>query len=518
MNVVSIESMQNIDKKSIEQYGITSIMLMEYAGKNIFLKLIKHQKCKLYNKPLNIFCGVGGNGGDGLVVARYAIERSIKTNIYCIGDIIKSHKDFLINYNILLSMNVDIIFIDESNIENILNNIEEDSIVLDAIFGTGINKILEGMAKKVVEALNRLKVFRVAIDIPTALATLLEDEHAICFKADYTYTVGLPKDIFFKYPLSKYIGKLLVVNTLFPKKLLEEKTNIKLISKPLLKNIKTDENPFNSKREQGMLSIVAGSENYLGAALLASLVSYRLSLGYIRLYVVGSIFDRISLSLLSKAPEIVVIPVGDKNTKYFGIENLGIIKDINKSSACVFGCGIGQESQTHYFANQFVNQINIPTVIDADALYLLDRDNIKSLNKNFILTPHIYEYSKITNENARDILKEPYASLANFKKMSNASIILKDAISFAMVDDDIYINYNPTYGMGKAGMGDMFAGIIASMLAKGFDISSSIILSFYIQKFAYSHSSDIAKTNQPMDIIKYVTFSYNKIIKIIKGL
>ncbi len=523
MNVVSIEAMQEIDRKSIDEYSISSLMLMEYAGNNIFSKILKRHKAKLKTSSLNIFCGVGGNGGDGLVIARHSIEHNIKTNIYCFGNIERCHKDFLANYNILKSMNIDILFIDNSNIENIFETIGTKSIVVDALFGTGFNRELNAAAKTLIQKLNQTKTYKISVDIPSALPYLQQDENAIFFETYETYTVGLPKDIFFKSPLSKHIGHLYVVDSIFPRELLNQENNIKLISKQLLKNIKPNENHFASKREQGMISIVAGSEHYLGAAIISAITAYRLSLGYIRMYVVGSIYDKISIAILAQAPEIVIIPIGNKDTKFFSIEHIDIVKDINKGSSCVFGCGIGRDDKTKEFVNQFLTQITIPTVVDADALYLSETETIKSINHNFVLTPHLYEYAKLTGENVSNILKEPYETLLRFRNLSKSSIILKDAVSFALSSnndniDNIYINYNPQYGMGKAGMGDMFAAVVGSMLAKGFNITDSIIISFYIQKYAFDYTSDIGKTNQPKDMSNAVCFAYNKIIKYIKDL
>ncbi len=527
MNVVSIEAMQEIDKISIEEYSINSLMLMEYAGKNIFYQILNHHGDKLKTSSLNIFCGVGGNGGDGLVIARYAIEHNIKVNIYYFGDISSCHKDFLTNYNILKSMNIDMIFIDENNIEAIFEDIQmsldRHSIIVDAMFGTGFNRKLAGVAKTIIERLNNIEAYKVSVDIPSALPYLLNDDDATFFETNATLTVGLPKDIFFKSPISRHIGNLNVVDSIFPKELLNKPNNIKLISDKLLKDIKLDEDSFASKREQGMISIVAGSEHYLGAAIVSALTAYRLSLGYVRLYVVGSIYDKISIAILPKAPEIVIIPIGDKDTKYFDVEHIDIVKDINKGSSCVFGCGIGRDDATKKFVDAFLSQIDVPTIVDADALYIANQQTIEAMDSNFVLTPHIYEYAKITGEKPIDILSEPYASLYKFREISNASIILKDAVSFALSPnnnaiDNIYINYNPKYGMGKAGVGDMFASIIGSMLAKGLSTKDSIIIAFYIQKYAFEYSSDIGKTNQPSDMLEQVAFAYNKTIKLIKDL
>ncbi|PCG19123.1 NAD(P)H-hydrate dehydratase [Brachyspira sp. G79] len=486
MKVVTTEDLINIDKKTTEK--IPSILLMEHVASEIFYLLLKRHRKLLYTKTVYIFSSVGGNGGDGLAIARYLINNGYNVSIYITGNLDRVNKDTYANFNILKSMNVDISYLgSEDDVLSALENIEKKSIVLDSLFGTGGNRPLEGIQKVLVDNLNKLDVLRIAIDIPSGLASKINDYDNVhsCFKAHETYTVCFAKDIFFLYRTREYIGKLFMIKSIFPENILNNfGYKAKLID--YNEKINLNRNAFFSKREQGMLAVIAGSDEYIGAAVLAVHAAYRLGVGYIRLYVPRGILKNIREAVMPSMPEIVIIGVGDENQKYFTENDIEIVNDINKSNACIIGSGLGRNMSTEVFVNSILKQINIPTVIDADALYLMFESTLNELKSNFVLTPHIYEFEKLTNINHIEALENPYESLLKYRQQTNAAIILKDAVSFLMYENDIYINYNPRPSMGKAGMGDVFAGFLGALLARKLNILYASKLALIIQAKSFN--------------------------------
>ena len=486
MKVVTTEDLINIDKKTIEK--IPSVLLMEHVASEIFYLLLKRHRKLLYTKTVYIFSSVGGNGGDGLAIARYLIKNGYDVKIYITGNLDRVNKDTYANFNILKSMHVDVNYLgNEEDVLSAVNTIEPKSIVLDSLFGTGGNRPLEGIQKLLVDNLNKLNVLRIAIDIPSGLASKINDYDNIntCFKAHETYTICFAKDIFFLYRTREYIGRLFTIKSIFPNDILDNwGYKAKLID--YNEKINIDRNAFFSKREQGMLAIIAGSDNYIGAAVLAVNAAYRLGVGYIRLYVPNGIVKNIRNAIMPSMPEAVIIGVGEENQKCFTENDIDIVNDINRSDACIIGSGLGRNMSTEVFVNSILKQINIPTVIDADALYLMFESTFNELNYNFILTPHIYEFEKITQINNKEALENPYEALLKYRQKTNASIILKDAISFLMYDNDIYINYNPKESMGKAGMGDVFAGFIGALLARKLNILDAAKLALIIQSKSFN--------------------------------
>ena len=512
MKVVTVEELINIDKKTTEK--IPSILLMEHVASEIFYLLIKRHRKALYNKRVHIFSSVGGNGGDGLAIARYLIKNGYNVKVYLTGNIDRVNKDTYINFNILKNMEIDIVYLgSEEKVFEILENIEEGDIAVDSLFGTGGNRALDGIEKLLIDKLNSLNIIRIAIDIPSGLSSKINDFENIniCFKAHETYTICFAKDIFFLYETREYIGKLFIIKSIFSKEILDNSEYKALLinynDKKLREEIKRKRNAFFSKREQGNLAIVAGSSYYIGAAVLSVNAAYRSGVGFIRLYVPKGIAEIVKNIIIPQMPEVVIIGVGEDNQKYFSENDTIIASDINKSDACVIGSGIGRDMSTEVFINSILKQINIPTVIDADALYLMFQNTLEELQENFILTPHIYEFEKLTGINHIEALKNPYNSLSIFREKTKASIILKDAVSFFMKDNDIYINYNPTVSMGKAGMGDILAGFIGSFLARKLNIVESAKLSLMIQSKAFNKAAKIFGNDsiQPKDLTLYAS-------------
>ena len=507
MKVVNIEEVINIDKKTIEK--IPSILLMEHVASEIFYALIKRHRKTLYDKSVHIFSSVGGNGGDGLAIARYLIKNGYDTKVYLTGNIDRVNKDAYINFNILKDMNVDVVYLsNEEKVFEVTQNIEEGDIVIDSLFGTGGNRALGGIEKLLIEKLNSLNIIRIAIDMPSGLQSKINDNENIntCFKAHETYTVCFAKDIFFLYKTREYIGKLFIIKSIFPKEMLDNAEYEALLINRNEK-INIERNAFFSKREQGNLAIIAGSLDYVGAAVLSVNAAYRSGVGYIRLYVPKGIEKTIKNIIVSQMPEVVIIGVGEENQKYFMESDIAIANDINKSDACIIGSGIGRDISTEVFINSILKQIDIPTVVDADALYLMFQNTLEELQEDFILMPHIYEFEKLTGINHIEALKNPYNSLSIFREKTKASIILKDAVSFFMKDNDIYINYNPTVSMGKAGMGDILAGFIGSFLARKLNIVESAKLSLMIQSKAFNKAAKIFGNDsiQPKDLTLYAS-------------
>ena len=317
MKVVTTDDLINIDKKTIEK--IPSILLMEHVASEIFYLLLRRHRKLLYNKTVYIFSSVGGNGGDGLAIARYLIKNGYDVNIYITGNLDRVNKDTYANFNILKSINADITYLNsEETVREAVESIEKKSIVIDSLFGTGGNRPLEGIQKLLIDKLNDLDVIRIAIDMPSGLASKINDNENIysCFKAHETYTVCFAKDIFFLYRTREYIGKLFIIKSVFPDHILDSwGYKAKLID--YNEKININRNAFFSKREQGMLAIIAGSGNYIGAAILSAHAAYRLGVGYIRLYVPNGIVKNIRDAVMTTMPEIVIIGVGQENQMYF---------------------------------------------------------------------------------------------------------------------------------------------------------------------------------------------------------
>lgn len=489
MNIITTETMINIDRETINN-SLPSILLMETVAYDMFRLIEKKHKSKLKNYGINIFSGIYGNGGDGLAIARYFIKNKYKTNIFLVGESEKLKGDTLFNYNALKNMGVRINNIDsEDSVLEYTKKIKNKSLIIDSLFGIGLSREIDGFYKSLIVSLNKKEgCLKIAIDLPSGLSNLIKNKNAVCFKADETYTVALPKDIFFLLNTREYIGEIFAVASVFDKnKLITSKHSAKLITSKYIKNIKLNRSSFSSKREQGIVSIIAGSYDYAGAALLTASAVYGLGAGYIKLFVPDGISEIIKQTVLKKMPEVVVVSVGENREKYFTESALEkVLKETEKSNSVILGCGLSRDDETKKFVNKLIPKLNMQVVVDADALALLENNTLKNMGNNFVITPHIYEFQKISGIAPEETLNRPYQTLQNFREKTNANTLLKDSISFFMdresVNEDIYVNYSPMKSMGKAGMGDVLAGFIGTFLARGLTIKEAVILSLFIQK------------------------------------
>ncbi|WP_099203656.1 NAD(P)H-hydrate epimerase [Miniphocaeibacter massiliensis] len=210
---VTAEQMREIDRYTIEEIGIPSIVLMENA-KNAMINFIPLDG---YEKYI-VVVGVGNNGGDGLAIARDLILEDKETIVFIVGNVEKGSKDFLINYNILKNIEANIINIKEKSDLIILENtLTIDDIVIDGIFGTGLNSDIRGISKEVIEILNNSKAFKFSIDIPSGLDANTGKVLGVAVKSDYVVTLGIMKK-----GLENYSGHVTVEDIGIPKIVIEK--------------------------------------------------------------------------------------------------------------------------------------------------------------------------------------------------------------------------------------------------------------------------------------------------------
>lgn len=215
---VSVQQIQNLDRIAIEQYGIPSLVLMENAGWAVadeVFKLLKHpRQDKVY-----IFCGLGNNAGDGFVAARHLIDRSVKTRIFIVGEAGHLKSDALVNYQILKRLNCPVQEIQKVD-QAFLKDIRKAEIIVDAIFGLGLNREITGPFRAVIEALNRSQKRIVAVDIPSGLDGTTGKIYGVCVKAHRTVTFSFIKKGFLEKEGPKHVGKVVVADIGIPEKLL----------------------------------------------------------------------------------------------------------------------------------------------------------------------------------------------------------------------------------------------------------------------------------------------------------
>jgi NAD(P)H-hydrate epimerase len=475
LKILTAEQFKAADAYTIEHEPIASIDLMERASENFTDWLI--DKFNPYDIPVYIFCGLGNNGGDGLAISRMLQEGGYTVKTYIVRYAEKVSADFDVNYKKLqkLSKNKNsTLEIHDITNENEIPVIEEGAIIIDALFGTGLNKPLEGLAEQVVKKLNESKAIKVAVDIPSGMFADKKSTGLI-FKADYTYTFELPKFSFFLPENFPYVGEFefgtIELNQQF---IAEQKTNHFYITQEDVSNIIKHRKKFDHKGTYGHAFIIGGSYGKIGAIHLAAKAALRSGCGLVTVYIPECGYDIIQTSF----PEAMVIT--DKKENYLSNINPDI-----KYSALGIGPGIGKHEKTVVGLFEFLSTVEQPVVLDADALNILAEhpNQLHLIPKNSILTPHPKEFERLFGKSS-DHYQRHLLQMVKAVELG-IYIILKGAhTAIAAPDGNVYFNSTGNPGMATAGSGDVLTGIITSLMAQGYTSFESVIAGVYLHGLA----------------------------------
>jgi NAD(P)H-hydrate epimerase len=450
--IYTAEQIKAWDQFTIEKEAISSFDLMERAASTFVMSFIEKNPMVT---AVNIFAGVGNNGGDGLVVARFLLEHQIRVNLFVVEFSKNYTPDFLTNLNKLKSK-LQIRYINET-FE--LAHIPEVELNIDAIFGYGLNREIEdGWLADLIHKINHSKLKTIAIDIPSGLFPFDNRTNSLknVIQASRTYTFQVPKLPFFFKKYEKYVGNFVLLDiNLHPKfktpsnylYLEMDDINLKPISK------------FVHKGDKGHLLLVGGYENMYGAITLSAKAAYKTGCGYV--YV--NMDEQGQSILLNHCLESVFI----KEIDPF----------LPKIKAIGVGPGLGQSIASVALLKKVLvsaNSNHIPIVIDADAINIIatHKELLSKLSKNTVLTPHQKELERligiaVTDE---DLLEKQRL----FSMEHQVFIVQKGAHSkLTTPNGEVFINSTGNNGMAVAGMGDVLTGIIGAFLAQRYTVEDA---------------------------------------------
>jgi len=411
--VVSNTEMKVIERYTIENIGIPSIVLMERAALSVKDEIMSIAE---NNDKVLVVCGVGNNGADGLAVARLLHEAGIFCAVRIIGDMAKATKEWLLQYNVLLKIKDDrLCFVT-------IEDFNEYNIIVDAIFGIGLVRDIEGGYKTAVESINAAAkdAFVVAIDIPSGINGDTAKVLGCAVKADVTVTFGYEKLGCRLFPGKEYCGRVAVKDIgilpptpeLFPKIYTHTYDDYRLLPK---------RSAYSNKGSYGKLFVIAGSKNMTGAAWLCAQSAYRCGTGLVAVLATA---PQVVKTIQSKLPEAVII---DWNNEEFR----SIIQDrIKNSDAVVCGPGLGTDEAVCEIVRAVLETKDRPVVLDADALNIIVKKQWHNLLKsNMIITPHLGEMARLTGRTVDEIQKDLPGTAAEFARQTGVTVILKDAVT-----------------------------------------------------------------------------------------
>lgn len=476
MKIFSKEQIYAGDKQTQERQKISSNELMERAGIQIFNWL--HMRMQGAQVPIHVFCGIGNNGGDGLVVARHLITHGYNVNTYVVNYSDKRSKGFLDNYDRIKNVTKKwpTLLSSDDDFSTIL--IDEKDIIVDAVFGIGLNRPVDAWVKGLFNFFRSTKAFTLSVDIPSGLYTdkAAEDPEAVV-NAGYTLSFQTPKLVFFLPETAQYSVQWEALDIgIDPEYLYTSETEAELIGKNEVLPIYQPRQKYSHKGTFGHSLIIGGSYGKIGAVTLASRSVLSVGAGKVTAYVPKCGY----IPLQTSFPEAMVLTDTDE-------EKITKIKFNIEPTVIGFGVGIGTNTKTITAFEAFLKTNKLPLVIDADGINILAKKKalLKLLPELTILTPHPLELERLIGKWTDDFdkLKKTKALAKKYKVI----VVIKGANTITVYDDKLYVNATGNPGLATAGTGDVLTGMITGLISQGYDPLQATIFGVYL----HGKSADI---------------------------
>ncbi len=508
MKILTSWEMKEIDRTTIEDIGIPGPVLMENAGLKITGALLERfpdpQKEKIV-----IIAGKGNNGGDGFVVARHLFNQGAVPEVLLLASKKDVKGDAAINLHIALKMGLPVTEIRKpEDWRRARRRISDATILIDAIFGTGLLKPLDGLFAQVVQDINKSKAFVVAVDIPSGLSSDTFELIGPCVSADLTVTLAAPKIAHVFSPADEHVGELVIADISVPSFLFDDPAlKLETVADETVK-------PFFEKRKKdahkgtyGHLLVVSGSLGKTGAAALAGIGALKMGAGLVTVATAESALPAIARSRM----ELMTEPLPETPQKTIAREAVPLIlARLDGKDALLIGPGISLHPSTADFVRRLLPKVKVPVVIDADGLNNIasDPEILSRLSGPIILTPHPGEFARLVDRSNSDVLKQRLDLAPAFAEKYGVYVVLKGYRTIiAAPDGRTLVNLTGNPGMASGGTGDVLSGMIASQIVQEpKDILGAVLSAVYIHglsgDFAAGKLGEKAMTAG--DIIRYL--------------
>jgi NAD(P)H-hydrate epimerase len=500
MYILSAQQIREWDRYTIQTEPISSIDLMERAAGKC-AEWIDRQPWQ--KKPFKFFCGKGNNGGDGLAIARMLFLEDYSVSVYILEFGKLGSGDFQTNLQRLHELPVGIHFIQSA--EN-FPFIDSNDVVIDALFGSGLNQPLQGLSAQLVQHINNAETIIVSIDLPSGLFmdasskenTVIRARHTLSFQC-YKLALLLQENAFF-------IGQVHILDIGLHNGFLKENSfHQHLIDAGLAKTIYKPRNAFAHKGSFGHALIIAGSYGKIGAATLATKACLHSGAGLTTAYVPKCGYSILQIA----APEAMVLT--DENETYLST----LPAEIEKYSAIGMGPGMGTKDETQKMLSFIIRRYAKPLVIDADGLNCLSfqPDLIQQLPAYSILTPHPKEFDRLFGEHQNDFDRIQKAK-EKARTLTIVIVLKGHHTLIATPSGELYFNSTGNAGMAKGGSGDVLTGIITALLAQEYEPAHAAILGVYL----HGYSGDLAarslsqETMVATDLISFLSQAFLKLL------
>jgi NAD(P)H-hydrate epimerase len=489
-----------MDKLTIENEPITSIQLMERASSRFTNWFVRHFDTKY---RAIVFAGTGNNGGDALAIARMLIERQYEVKVYLVMTSGILSDDCAINLKkikvytdpVILDIGYNIVFPSFNN----------EDIIIDGIFGCGLNRPAEGIAAQIIGDINRSEATVVSIDIPSGLFG--EDNRGNkaenIIKASFTVSFSFPFLSFFIVENEDFIGQWEIIDIGLHRESIEKlDADYFTIEADTVCKLILPRKKFSHKGSYGHALVIAGKKGMMGAAVLSGKASLRGGAGLTTICAPDSGCD------------IIQTIVPEALTQCGGIDTFSQLPDLKPYQAIACGPAIGQNPETALALHDLLLQAKVALVLDADALNILaeHKEWINHLPEGSVITPHPREFDRLAGSSSD--MYSRHLRQVEFAKKYNLIVILKGAHTIVTVPEGkSFINTSGNPGMATGGTGDVLTGLLVSLLAQGYSPVDASIIAVFIHGLA----GDIALENSSMealtagDIIEKIGLAFRRV-------
>ena len=499
------ETTKKIDSFAINELKIPSIVLMENAA----ISFVKHIDENENN--FLIICGKGNNGGDGYAIARQLFSKGKNVKIFCISNENMSN-DCMINYKICKNMGIKI-FYEIEELDKLLLNC---NVVIEGIFGTGLNSEIKGIYQEIIEKINTASNNKAiySIDIPSGINGDTGEIMGISVKADITISFVTYKKGFLNSKIKDYLGKVIIENIGLNETNINHLVKEYYLTPDIVKSFHIKRNEDSHKGDFGKVLIFAGSSGFYGAGNIVAKSCVRTGAGLTTV-----ITDKNNFSLNVFVPEAMSFPINFDNIN----ENLEKLEnEISNCDVIAIGPGIGKSQQAFSIFQKLINfeknnkGNTIKLVLDADALNLLaeNRELFEKIRNRSVLTPHLVEFSRLTGFSPEVINKNKFEIAKEFSRKYGIILLLKGKNTIITNGEELFANSTGNPNMANGGMGDCLTGIICSLAGQKYDLMKSASIGAYLHGKIADELVRRQYAVNATDVIDNISKYMNKIFRI----
>lgn len=492
VKVCRVSEIRQLDDRAQREFGITEEVLMENAGQAVYSMIRKELGVK--DRQFVIFCGPGNKGGDGFVVARKIHSSGGLVKVFLLSERGRYRGAARSNLERIEKMALPIRELE--SVDEAAESVEKADVIVDSVFGTGLDRNVEGLYKDAIDLINTSRRKVVTIDIPSGINGDTGWEMGVSVKADYTITFGLPKLGNLLYPGYGRGGKLYLSHISYPRSLQNERS----LRVELSVGVKLPErSPNTTKFDYGPLLVIAGASTYHWAPFASAYSFLKSGGGYVYLACPASLVP----SIAQAGREIVFQPQQETGSHTLSLENRAeLLAASQRMLMTIIGPGLSLNEESQKLVRDLAKGIDTPLLIDGDGITAIAQkpETIRERKNPTVLTPHTGEMARITGIERCEIERNRVDVLQRTAEDLNAIIVLKGPHTLiGYPDASVFISLSGDTdgkaGMATAGSGDVLNGTIAAMHALGLSLGDAVRTGVFIHGLA----GDLAAQEQGPD-------------------